>query len=123
MEGGEVLLPPDVLLVLGSHGGDHVVEVHDDVDESVEEGEECRVAARGELQAHPDGEGHDSMVNDVERRDVLVLLTQDEEQLQQLGLITLIRFRDEVLVGFGLRILLAWTGLVYIREFSRGFTT
>lgn len=32
-----VLLPPQVLLVFGSHGGQHVVEVHDYVHEGVEE--------------------------------------------------------------------------------------
>lgn len=82
LEGGEVLLPPDVLLVLGAHRRDHVVEVHDDVDESVEEGEEGRVAARGELEAHPDGEGHDAVMDHVERRHVLALLAQDEEELR-----------------------------------------
>ena len=33
---GHVLLPPDVLLVLRTHSGQHVVRVHEDVDESVE---------------------------------------------------------------------------------------
>ncbi len=37
----EVLLPPEVLLVLGAECGEEVVHVHPDVDERVEEGEEC----------------------------------------------------------------------------------
>lgn len=79
LEGGEVLLPPDVLLVLRSHGGDHVVEVHDDVYEGVEEGEEGRVAARCELESHPDRERHNTVVDHVQGRDMLVLLAEDEE--------------------------------------------
>lgn len=50
LEGGEVLLPPDELLVLGAHGGDHVVEVHHDVYKGVEEGEERAVSACNEKQ-------------------------------------------------------------------------
>jgi hypothetical protein len=34
---GHISLPPEVLLVLGSHGGDHVVRVHGDVHHRVEE--------------------------------------------------------------------------------------
>ena len=49
LEGGHVLLPPDVLLVLRSHRGQHVVGVHEDVDESVEQAEESCMAARDEL--------------------------------------------------------------------------
>lgn len=45
LECGEVLLPPDELLVLRSHGGHHVVEVHDDVHERVQHREERAVAA------------------------------------------------------------------------------
>lgn len=32
---GQVFLPPEMLLHLGSHGGQHVVGVHQDVDEGV----------------------------------------------------------------------------------------
>ena len=83
LESGEILLPPNVLLILRAHRRDHVVEVHDDVDEGVEEGEEGRVAARCELEAHPDGEGHDAVVDHMQRRHVLVLLSQNEKELQQ----------------------------------------
>ncbi len=37
LKGGHQLLPPEILLVLGSHGGQHVVGVHEDVDERVAE--------------------------------------------------------------------------------------
>ena len=36
LQRGHVLLPPDVLLVLRAHGGQHVVRVHEDVNERVE---------------------------------------------------------------------------------------
>lgn len=50
LEGCEVLFPPEVLLVLGAKRCEEVVHVHPNVDECVEEGEECRVAAGGELE-------------------------------------------------------------------------
>ena len=43
LEVGEVLLPPDVAAVLGSHGGHHVVHVHHDVHKGVDEAEESAV--------------------------------------------------------------------------------
>ena len=74
-------LPGDVLLVLGSHGGHRVVQVHPDVHERVEEAEERAVAPRGELDAHPDGEGHDAVVHHVKQGHVVRLLAQHEEKL------------------------------------------
>ena len=50
LELGEVLLPPDVALVLGPHGRYHVVQVHPHVHEGVQEPEEGAVAARRELE-------------------------------------------------------------------------
>lgn len=44
LEGREVLLPPDELLVFGTHGGHHVVEVHDYVHEGIEQCEEGTMA-------------------------------------------------------------------------------
>ena len=82
LEGGQVFLPPDELGVLRSHGGHHVVKVHDDVDERVEQTEEGRVAAGRETDAEPDAHRHDAVVDDVQQRDVLVLLAQHEEELR-----------------------------------------
>lgn len=42
---GQVLLPPEVFLVLGSEAGDQIVRVHDDVDEGVDNTKESAVAA------------------------------------------------------------------------------
>lgn len=104
----QVLLPPDVLVVPGAHRRDHVVEVHDDVDERVEQGEEravpawkgsgvshpcchlsTRILTRGELHAHPDAERHAPVVDHVQRAHMVVLLPQHEkervEELCELG--------------------------------------
>lgn len=43
LQSGQVLLPPEVFLVLRTHGGEHVVGVHHDVDEGVEQAEEGAV--------------------------------------------------------------------------------
>jgi len=80
LEGGEVFLPPDELLVLGSHGGDHVIKVHDDVDERVEQAEEGRVTAGSEANAEPHAHRHDTVVHHVQQRDVLLFLAQHEEE-------------------------------------------
>lgn len=45
LEHGQVFLPPQVLLHLRSDGGQHVVRVHDDVHERVEQTEERAVTA------------------------------------------------------------------------------
>lgn len=82
LEGGQVLLPPDELLVLGSHGGHHVVEIHDNVHERVQKAEEGRVAAGSEAHAEPDAHRHDAVVDHVQQRNVLVFLAQHEEELK-----------------------------------------
>lgn len=37
LNGGKVLLPPEELLVLGAHGGQAIVNVHDNMDHTVEQ--------------------------------------------------------------------------------------
>ena len=64
---GEVFLPPDELGVLRSHGGHHVVKVHDDVHERVEQTEEGGVAARQEAHTEPDAHRHQAVVDDVQQ--------------------------------------------------------
>jgi len=45
LDGGQMLLPPEVLLILRSHRGHHVVEVHDHVDHIIHQVRKCSVAA------------------------------------------------------------------------------
>ena len=63
-----------------SERGQEVVDVHDDVDEGVEERAEALVAAGHEATGLPGEEGHDAVVDHVQRRHVVVLLAQDEEE-------------------------------------------
>lgn len=80
LQGGEVLLPPQVLLELGSEGREQVVRVHHDVDERVEQTEEGAVATGSELDAEPHGHGHASVVNDVQRRHLTSFFAHHEEE-------------------------------------------
>ena len=82
LESGEVFFPPNEFLILWTHGGHHVVKVHDDVDEGVEQTEKGRVTARRETNSKPDAHWHDAVVNDVQKRNVLIFLAQNEENLQ-----------------------------------------
>lgn len=54
LNGRQVFLPPEKLLVARSEGGEAVIAVHDDVDGGVEHSEERWVSAGEELQAPPD---------------------------------------------------------------------
>lgn len=54
--------------------------------ESVEETEEGAVTTGGEFNSEPDGRRHDAVMDDVEGRDVTVLLSQHEEdRVRELG--------------------------------------
>jgi len=72
LQGGQVLLPPEVLLVLWTHGREHVVGVHHDVDEGVEQAEEGAVATWGELNAEY------IFLISITRRDLAIVSTQTE---------------------------------------------
>lgn len=86
LQQGQVFLPPQVLLDFGSHRGEHVVSVHDDVHERVEEAEERAVAAGREFDAPPHRRGHDAVVDDVQRRHLVVPLSHHEEDgVEELG--------------------------------------
>ena len=84
LEGREILFPPDELLVLWTHGGHHVIKVHDDVDKSVEQTEEGRVATGSEANTEPDTHRHDAVMNDMQERNVFVLFAQNEEELKKI---------------------------------------
>jgi len=74
LKDGEVLFPPDEFGVLWAHGSHHVIEIHDDVHESVEHPEESGVSPGCESDAEPDAHWHDTVMNNVKNRDLIVLL-------------------------------------------------
>ena len=82
----QMLLPPQVLLILGAHGGQQVVRVHDDVNEGVEHSEERSVATGREFDTPPNGGRHDAVVNHMQIGDLVKLFTQNEKDgVQELG--------------------------------------
>lgn len=86
LDEGQVLLPPQILLHFGSHGGQHIVGVHQNVDECVEEAEERAMAAGRELHSPPHRGWHQSMVDDVQRGDLVVPFAHHKENgVQELG--------------------------------------
>ena len=63
LKGGEVSLPPQVLLHLGSERCEEIVGVHDDVDQGVEGAAEGLVASRQPAAQSPTEDWHDAVVN------------------------------------------------------------
>lgn len=86
LESSKIFLPPDELLVLRTHGGYHVVKIHDDMDKSIEQSEKCRVTTRCETNAEPNAHRHNTMVNNVQQRNMLILFAKNEEKrIKELG--------------------------------------
>lgn len=83
LQGGQVLLPPEVPLHGGPESREQVVRVHDYVHERVQEAEEGAVPAGGELHPEPHRHGHHPVMDHVQGRYVVVLLPQHEEYLQR----------------------------------------
>lgn len=59
LNGGEVLLPPQVFLVFWAHSTQSVVRVHNDVNNTVEESMECSQTTWSKADSKPPSEGHD----------------------------------------------------------------
>lgn len=76
---------PDVLLEGRPEPCDEVVGVHDDVDEGVDETEEGPVTSGQESNPHPEVDGHDGVVVDVQQRDLVELLSSHEAELKWLN--------------------------------------
>lgn len=75
----DVLLPPEVW----THGRDRrqtIVRVHEHVDEAIKCGTKIRVAAGDPVHDKPPDVQHRGMVVDVQDRDLVVVLAQDEEE-------------------------------------------
>lgn len=82
----QIFLPPQITLYSGSHCGQHVVGVHEDVHEGVQEPKECRMSTRGEFNAPPDRNGHNTMMNNMQCGDLIVSLAHHkEERIEELS--------------------------------------
>ena len=79
LDGGEVLLPPEVGLQGGSTGGQQVVEVHQGVNSGVEERSETTLTSTDEPGSPPTEEGQGAVVDHVQGGEVRKLLLEDEE--------------------------------------------
>ena len=79
LDGGEVLLPPEVGLQGGAAGRQQVVEVHQGVHTGVQERPKSALAPSNEPGTPPAEEGEGAVVDDVQGGEVGKLLLQDEE--------------------------------------------
>ena len=80
LDGGEVLLPPEVGLQGGAAGCQQVVEVHQGVHPGVQERPESALASSDEPWTPPAEEGQGAVVDDVQGGEVGKLLLEDEEE-------------------------------------------
>jgi len=88
LEGGEVLLPPEELLVLGTQRSHGVVRVHDHVHERVDQCVEGSQSPSGELDSPPPSESHQGVMKHVQEGNVLVFLPCYEEvRVQELNVL------------------------------------
>ena len=79
LHGGQVLLPPQVFLILRTHGSQKVVGIHDDMDGSVEHAKESGMATRCELNTPPYSGWHDAVVDDMQVGDLVELFAKHKE--------------------------------------------
>lgn len=83
MNCGQVFLPPEVFVVLGSKGCEEIVAVHNDVDECIQKPKKAGVAAGSEFYTEPNGHRHDTVVDDVKRGHVIIFLSKNKEKLKK----------------------------------------
>ena len=79
LHGGQIFLPPEVLLEPGARRGQEVVGVHDDVDQGVPHPAEGCVAAPSELGTEPACQREGAVVEDVEQGQVGHLTAEQEK--------------------------------------------
>lgn len=76
----QVLLPPQILLHVRAKRGQHVIRIHDGVDEAIEQGPEITQSPGHEFQQAPLEDQHGDVMVHVEERDLVVLLSHHEEE-------------------------------------------
>lgn len=79
LHGRQVLLPPEVLLILGPHGGQQVVRVHDNMNERIKEAEESGMSSWSELDAPPNSGRHDAVMYNMQIGDLVKFFPQHKE--------------------------------------------
>lgn len=75
----EVFLPRQVFLHMRSQSREGVVGIHQDVNEAVAHCQEERLSTCYKLDAKPPVNNHGAMMVHVEKADLVILLSQDEE--------------------------------------------
>ena len=79
LHGGQIFLPPEVLLEAGPRRGQGVVGVHDDVDQRVPHPAEGCVAAASKLGTKPGECREGAVVEDMQEGEVGHLTTEQEK--------------------------------------------
>lgn len=74
-----MLLPPKVLLHLRPEGCEHIVRVHEDMDEGIDNTHKSSVTTWCETDSDPTTEWHHRMVVEMEKRNLAIFLSQYEE--------------------------------------------
>lgn len=79
LQGGQVLLPPQILLHVRANGSQAIVRVHDNMDERVNKTNEERLSSGYIFDSCPPVEDHGAVVVDVEKCQLAVLFPQNEK--------------------------------------------
>lgn len=80
---GQVLFPPQILLHVGSKGGQAIVTIHQYMDTRVYGRTKERLATGDPFDANPPQNEHGAVVVDVQEADLVKLLPHDEEHCVQ----------------------------------------
>lgn len=73
------VFPPQVFLELWSHSREHIVEVHDDMNEGVDDSNEGAVTAGIIFHATPRNHWHHSVMVQVQESHLIIFLPKNEE--------------------------------------------
>lgn len=76
-------LPPGILGIIRPEGSEGVIGVHAHMNEGIDEAVEGSVATRDKPDTDPGGNGHDGVVEHVERAHVLKLFAGDKRKLER----------------------------------------
>lgn len=74
-----VLFPPQVLLKSGTHGCHQIVEIHDNVNQTIQGDEKATVTANDKSETNPNTQWHNAMMQNVQERDLVVLFAHYEK--------------------------------------------